>query len=154
MLLFSPPTCASQCKLRRLRANARLSALLYSRSCERVAVTVVAVSTGRPVCASRQPWTYAEISKYIDSCKVNRDTYRVKSSDASMNRAKTSVHACRLYLRKDMDVLEKIQRGASGDWMDFLTEIYLTYEDHLKECDQFNNTKYETLTVKKKFLRY
>ena len=39
VLLFSPPTCASQCKLHRLRANARLSALLYSRSCVRVAVT-------------------------------------------------------------------------------------------------------------------
>ena len=36
--LFSAPTCASQCKLRRLRANAQLSALLYSRSCACVTV--------------------------------------------------------------------------------------------------------------------
>ena len=79
VLLFSPPTCASQCKLRRLRANARLSALLYSRSCVRVTVTewsrlALADSEYVNIVAN-----YAAISKYNDSCKVYRDTNRVKS---------------------------------------------------------------------------
>ena len=81
MRLFSAPMCSCfhrrQCKSRRLRANAQLSALLYSRSCVRVAVT---------------EWSWlaladqfvhhvgAAISKYRDSCKVYRDTYRVKSN--------------------------------------------------------------------------
>ena len=69
--LFSAPMC-SCFHHQRVRHNANYVAYAQMPGCPQLRTCrghgVVAVSTGRPV-----------ISKYRDSCKVYRDTYRMKS---------------------------------------------------------------------------